>query len=182
MTKNPFLKVLGIVLLVVATTLVTLQLKGAAGQGFGGTTNFDDLGLSTLTVTGTSTLGGINTSGTLTVTGANGLRVGGTAVYNAVTLLAAATTSVPLFILAPNTSATSSALTTFTIPVGGITAGDPCTVGLTTAPSSQFGADTNITTSSASSATGTITWWNGTSTAVTVATGTARVACIHLAI
>lgn len=177
MTKENILKVLGIVLLVVATTFVTV--KASAGNvNAGGTTNFDDLGLNTLTVTGTSTLGSINLSG--------GLNVGGTAAANRITLIGAAAVTVPLQGLGPiNTSTTSTIPVVLTVPVAGLSVGDPCSVGVnagTSTPTFAFGYDFNLTTSSAASATGTLTMSNGSSTNIVVSTSTARILCVHLAL
>lgn len=113
---------------------------------------------------------------------ANSIQVGGSTASNQINVVGIATSTVNQFTLGSITTATSTASSTVSIPVAGLSAGDPCIAGLTTAPTTAFGLDFNITTSSATSATGTVTYWNGLNATANIATGTLRVECHHEAI
>lgn len=111
------------------------------------------------------------------------LQVGGSSNANKITAIGIATSTLNNTTFGSYTQTTSTATTSISFGVGGLSAGDACSVGLTTAPANtSFGLDANITTSSASAATATITMWNGASAVVTVTTGTIRAVCIHAGI
>lgn len=84
------------------------------------------------------------------------------------------------------TQATSSLFVAVTVPLGGgtpnglLAVGDPCIGWLSTAPTSTaFGIDAGVSTVSSTSGLATVgvTYWNGTSTTQTIATGTLELTC-----
>lgn len=90
------------------------------------------------------------------------------------------------FTLGAVTTATSSFFATSSIANYGnaLVVGDTCPTGISTAPTSTaFGIDAQVITVSTTAQTALLgfTYWNGTSTSQTVATGTVRYTCINTA-
>jgi hypothetical protein len=89
----------------------------------------------------------------------------------------------PLFTLGSLSSSTSTVTTTVNLSKGlswGLALGDQCGTQLSSATSSLgFSMDSYITAINATSATATVTFWNGASSSVTIATGTLKVICNH---
>ncbi len=90
------------------------------------------------------------------------------------------------FTLGSITTATSSQFATTSIANYGnaLVVGSACFLGITTAPTTTaFGIDGNIVSVSTTAQTAVlgVTYWNGTSTNVTVATGTTRYTCFNTA-
>jgi len=86
-------------------------------------------------------------------------------------------------------TSTSTTSTLVSFPYGAFNVGDACNVYFNNAPSnSEFGADAFVTTSTATNATVTVTFWNGSSTAITLnttssitgATSTVKLTCFPL--
>lgn len=91
--------------------------------------------------------------------------------------------AMPAFSLGPITVATSATTTAVTLPKGlnwGMALGDQCAVELTTATSTfGYSSDAFITAINATSATATVTFFNGTSTVLNLNAGTLKVNCNH---
>jgi hypothetical protein len=116
--------------------------------------------------------------------------VGGTAAANQLAALYTATSAYPTtaFNLGPVTAATSTTSTAVSFTAPGFSIGDPCYVGYNGATTtSQFGTDGFVTAVSGNAVTTTVTFWNGSSSAITftvtsTATGassTLKATCFH---
>lgn len=80
-------------------------------------------------------------------------------------------------------TSTSTVTSTVTVPTAGLAVGDLCSIGLTTWPTSTpFGADGAITFATGTTATATVTFWNGANSIQTIGLGILRAECHHLSI
>ena len=128
--------------------------------------------------------------GALAFAAPNGLYIDGQSASNEFTAFYTATTSYPAtnITLAAITAATSTTSTVVGVPASGFSVGDACEVSYNGATTTgAFGADSFITAASAGSATATVTFWNGATSAILLtatssATGvssTLKVTCFH---
>ncbi len=91
-----------------------------------------------------------------------------------------ATATFPNTVFGSELLSTSSVASQVAFPYAGFAAGDACTIGLSTAPTgTPFFESAQIMTSTATTATATVSYWSDATTAVTVATGTQKVTCYH---
>ena len=113
----------------------------------------------------------------------NGLQIGTQGANSQLTSVDSAKAAFNAFTLGAIGTTTSTALSSIAINSYHLAVGDPCVVGVSTAPSNaSFNASAQITSVSGGTATATIDYLNSSSSAVTIATGTVRVACMHLGI
>ena len=141
-------------------------------------------------VTPTNLLTASVSNGGVTPVGNLAFGFGGTAPANQIVTLYTATEAYPAtaFNLGAITNATSATSTSFGFTASGFSVGDPCEVGYNGATTtSAFGADAFVTAVSGNAVTTTVTFWNGSSAAITLtatssATGvssTLKTTCFH---
>lgn len=169
-----------------STTATTFILATTTGLSAATVPSFSTAYVSSIDTKGNETLGGTLTAliGSFTSFTSN------SAVFTAMTstqingsippIVRTATSSFATTTFGSELLATSSAISNVPFPFGGFAIGDPCIVGLSTAPTSTaFFKSAQITDATGTTATATVSYWSDAATSVTVNAGVQKVECHH---